>query len=282
MDNKVTGDRIKQHFHYDWYKYVALAAVCVFVFALAYTWSGNLRSYEELDAMITCYEFYDSEFTEDALEYLNENVDGNIVKRINVQSIVPQAPGWGEVLSSYGFSDRTSFLILPESKVEEWAKTFMCMYNVYTPGGVYNTDVWGRIIPEQLRDHYRVPGSAASYYMRIAVVNQQCDNGEIDADTRDEQVAAIYAELNALNENLYFAEDANGIEGVYALRVDNLVNISSYINFKNDDYEDEKYYLVMHYRNGNIGEYGLSERTYSHYESFYLINFMLTRYGVSE
>ena len=256
MDNKVTGDRIKQHFHYDWYKYVALAAVCVFVFALAYTWSGNLRSYEELDAMITCYEFYDSEFTEDALEYLNENVDGN--------------------------SDRTSFLILPESKVEEWAKTFMCMYNVYTPGGVYNTDVWGRIIPEQLRDHYRVPGSAASYYMRIAEVNQQCDNGEIDADTRDEQVAAIYAELNALNENLYFAEDANGIEGVYALRVDNLVNISSYINFKNDDYEDEKYYLVMHYRNGNIGEYGLSERTYSHYESFYLINFMLTRYGVSE
>ena len=22
MDNKVTGDRIKQHIHYDWYKYV--------------------------------------------------------------------------------------------------------------------------------------------------------------------------------------------------------------------------------------------------------------------
>ena len=38
MDNKVTGERIKQHLYYDWYKYVALAIVCIFVFVVAYVW----------------------------------------------------------------------------------------------------------------------------------------------------------------------------------------------------------------------------------------------------
>ena len=79
MDNKVTGERIKQHLYYDWYKYVALAIVCIFVFVVAYVWSGNLRSYEELDVMLTCYDFFDSDFEDDAMDYLNENAAGNIV-----------------------------------------------------------------------------------------------------------------------------------------------------------------------------------------------------------
>ena len=66
MDNKITRDRIKQHMHYDWYKYVVCVLLCVFIFSLAYTWSGNYRAYEELDVFITCYDFYDDDFKSDA------------------------------------------------------------------------------------------------------------------------------------------------------------------------------------------------------------------------
>ena len=101
MDNKVTGERIKQHLYYDWYKYVALAIVCIFVFVVAYVWSGNLRSYEELDVMLTCYDFFDSDFEDDAMDYLNENAAGNIVKLISVQHIAPQSNLLAETLSTY-------------------------------------------------------------------------------------------------------------------------------------------------------------------------------------
>lgn len=281
MDNKITADRIKQHIHYDWLIYVVVLLVSVFVFSLAYTWSGNLRSYEELDVMITCYELYDAKFADDALKYLNENAEDNIVKSINVQRVSPQANSWAEVLNNYGFGDRTSFIILPESKVDDWAKTFMCMYNTFAEGSVYNANVWERIIPDELKEFYKVPSNAQDYFDEIRAINAEIESGIIDEESGKTRIKDVYAELNALNENLYFAEDYSGVQGVFALRVDNLENIASHILFKDEQYEDEKYYMVMHYRNGNIGEYGLKEKTYSHYESFWLIRFMLTRYGVS-
>lgn len=280
MDNKITGDRIKQHLHYDWYKYVAIAAVCIFVFVLAYTWVGNNRSYEELDTMFTCYDFYDADFASDALDYLNENVENNIIRRVNVQEVSPQSNSWGEILSAYGFGDRTSFLILPESKIDEWANTFMCMYNTGMQGGAYNSDVWERIIPEQLREFYAVPGEVATYFEAISRAETDFDEGMISSQELEQIKKDNYAIINSLNENLYLAKDANGTEGVYALRVDNLINVSSYVSFKSKAYEDERYFLVMHYRNGNIGEYGIVNKTREHYESFYLIRFLLTRYGV--
>lgn len=280
MDNKVTGDRIKQHFHYDWYKYVAIAVVCIFVFVLVYTWSGNHRSYEELDTMFTCYDFYDADFASDALDYLNETCEGNIVKRINVQNVSPQSQNWGEIISSYGFGDRTSFLILPESKIDQYAKMFMCMFNTRMPDGAYNSDVWRRIIPEELKEFYAVPENADDCFRAIEKAHTDCDSGEITVEERDKIQEEQYKLLNTLNENLYFAKDADGYEGVYALRIDNLPNVSSYLALEDKKYEKEKYYLVMHYHNGNIGEYGNSDKTRDHYESFYLIRFLLTRYGV--
>lgn len=269
MDNKFTADRFKQHLHYDWYKYVACAIVGIFVFVLAYSWAGNYRDYESLEVMLTCYDWYDSDFCADAIEYLNKNVEGNSVKQIAIQNISAQSGYWGEAISGYGFGKRTSFLIIPESKISEYASTFMCMYMVDVNANNYNNDVWKRIIPSELRDFYYVPESAVELLDKIAV----SDN--------DEKREKLMEELNLINENVYFAVNSKGVQGVYALRVDNLPNIGSAMKFDHEDTDYEKYYLVMHYRNSNVGQYGINKKTMNHYESFYLIKFFLNRYGVN-
>ncbi len=267
MDNKFTADRFKQHLHYDWYKYVAVAIVGIFVFVLAYTWAGNYRDYETLEVMLTCYDWYDTDFENDALRYLNENVEGNSVKQLAIQEISAQSGYWGEAISGYGFGTRTSFLIIPESKIAEYASTFMCMYMVDDNSNNYNNDVWKRMVPSELEEFYAVPQSASDLFDKLE-------------NAVDEERENILGELNSLNENVYFAVNSKGVRGVYALRVDNLVNIGSGMKFDYANTEDEKYYLVMHYRNSNVGPYGINEKTLSHYESFYLIRFFLNRYGV--
>ena len=269
MDNKVTGDRIKQHIHYDWYKYVVCVVLCVFVFSLAYTWSGNYRAYEELDVFITCYDFMDDDFKSDALKYLNENCDNNIVKVIGLSEMSAISGSWGEALNAMGFNDRTSFLILPESQMDTYASGFLCMYSVASGTHNANAEIWNAVIPDELKDFYALPDNI-----------DECVDKLAKAKT-DAELKTVKDEVNAINENLYFDKGGRGI-GVYGVRVDNLADITR-IRFKSTNpalYPDEKYYLVMHYNNHNSGSYGYTNKITGHYESFAFVKFFLTRYGV--
>ena len=269
MDNKITRDRIKQHMHYDWYKYVVCVLLCVFIFSLAYTWSGNYRAYEELDVFITCYDFYDDDFKSDALKYLNKNCSNNIVKVIGVSSMSAISPSWGEALNSMGYNDRTAFMILPESQMDTYAATFLCMYSVTANSGKTDENIWKAVIPDELKEFYAIPENVGEYIDRMAKAES------------DEQLVEIKKEVNAINENLYFDKGNRGM-GVYGIRVDNLADTTR-IRFKSydpDRYPDEKYYLVMHYNNHNSGSYGYTNKIDGHYESFALAKFFLTRYGV--
>ena len=243
MDNKVTKQRFLTHLRYDWLKYVAVLIVGVFVFVLAYSWMGNLRTSERLKIMFTCYEFYDQEgFEEDAIEYLNDTYPNNIVQDLSVYTVSATNENWGESLNAYGFDVNVIMLILPENKMEEWASWFMPMQK--ENDAKYNRDIWDRIIPEG---------------------------------------------LNLAGSDLYWAEK-EGVRSVYGIRVDNLVNIKSAFKFNLTaqevadaglaEYDYQKYYLVMHYRNMNIGEYGTSKKYKNHYEGFGVIRYFLQRYGV--
>lgn len=271
MDNRITHERIKQHLHYDWFKYVVFVVLCVFVFSLAYTWSGNYRAFEELDIFVTCYSYMDDDFKEDALKYLNKNCSNNVVKVIGVSHISAISGSWGESLNAMAMNDRTSFLILPESQMENYASTFLCMYSVSAGSHKVNTEIWNAIMPDELKENYAVPDNINDYVERMAAASD------------DAQLQEIKKEANAENENLYFDKGNRGI-GVYGIRVDNLYDVTR-IRFKSDRpdlYPDEKYYLVMHYNNHNSGSYGYTEKITEHYESFALVKFFLTRYGVPQ
>lgn len=269
MDNKFTSERFKKHLHYDWYKYVGVLLLGIFFFSLIYTWSGNYRDHEVLEGMITCYSWYDTDFESDALGYLNENVDNNTVKKLAIQEVSVQSADWLDIIQGFGLGQRTAFMVLPEQYLKEFVGNFMCLYNTSEDAGAYNYDVWEKIIPEQLRDFYAIPENAEQYADMIA------------AAEKSEDAASLLDELNALNDNVYFARGATGGFGVFALRIDNLPNIAGAMSFKEPGVPDEKYYLLLYGKNSNVGKYGVNEKTYSHNEAFYLFRFILTRYGVA-
>ena len=259
MKERITGERIKEHFHYDWFKYVAVFLACIFVFFVAYTWMGNLRVYERLEGFITCYNYYDeTAFEEAVVDHLNSSdyaySQTNSVKEVSFYTLPENSPSWGETLSAYCMDKGTIIVVLPESKMADYANWFFPLK--VKDNKNYEQRVWNRIIPSELKEWYE---------------NE---------------------------ENLFVSEDdadgdgkGDGSSSVYGLRIDNLPNISSAMKFTLTpeeaeergivDYVPEKYYLLVHYRNYNIGEFGMKPKYYSHAEGFEVVRFFLSRYGVT-
>ena len=263
MENKITSERIKNHFKYDWFKYLAVLIACIFVFCVAYVWMGALRVYERLECFITCYEFYDQDnFERDVVAHLNGDYvysDTNSVKEVNTYTLPAHSGSWGETLSAYGHDLGTLIVVLPESQMETWANWFFPLKKSAEddPNGVYTSRVWDRIIPNELKGWYE---------------NE---------------------------ENVYWQKEYDDSQGgnfgassIYGLRLDNLPGIENYFKFTLteeeafmaglDDYQPEKYYLLVNYMNYNLGEYGYSSKYYSHAEGFEVVKYFLTRYGVQK
>lgn len=117
MDNKITRERLKVSLKYDWLAYVAVAVVAIFLSVFIFGWIANLKTDEKIEIFIVCNEHYDDTLGEDALKYLQENVEGNRILQVNVTYVSPSDTNYRDLYSTNGGSS-SSILILPKSEME--------------------------------------------------------------------------------------------------------------------------------------------------------------------
>jgi hypothetical protein len=116
MDNRLTKPRLAQHFKYDWYKYLAVAIVAVFVSIFLFDWIATTKAWERLDIYIVSNEFYDNTLKSDVKKFLNENVEDNMIREVNVTHISPSDSQYRDLYTANGGSGST-ILILPYSEM---------------------------------------------------------------------------------------------------------------------------------------------------------------------
>ena len=286
MDNKITKNRLVQHLKYDWYKYLALIAVVVFLSIFIFDWIATTKAWEKLDIYIVSNKFYDSTLKDDVQKFLDENIDDNIIREVNVTQISPSNSEYRDLYSTNGGSGST-ILILPYSEmVLTGHQVLTAVSNNYLSEGTMfsNSDFF-----------------VGDYLLKDTQLRSQYFNAD-GSGVLDNLFVFDWT----MNTERYDDDYYKGISGnVYGFRLDNLARCpyewyqydGNQIVYEKDENGEDKIdengekipvkeggYLVVnsHASAYTVGEYGVGSDYDDHFETFMVAGFILERYFYGE
>ncbi|MBE5732589.1 MAG: hypothetical protein E7353_06070 [Clostridiales bacterium] len=283
MDNKLTKQRLAHHFKYDWYKYLAIAIIAVFVSIFLFDWINTTKAWERLDIFIVSNKFYDTTLKSDIKNFLDENVEDNMIREINITHITPSDPQYRDLYTSNGGSGST-ILILPESEMK----------------------LTGHQVLTAVSNKYKTEGSmldnADFFVTDYLLKDNNLLNNYFNADGSG-IMDNLFAFSCESNPDRYYDDYYKGIEGnIYGFRIDNLARCpyefyqydEANIMYEKDEngelvLDDEtgqpipvkdRGYLVVnaHATAYTVGKYGTGSDYDDHFETFMVARFILERY----
>jgi hypothetical protein len=285
MDNRLTKPRLAQHFKYDWYKYLAVAIVAVFVSIFLFDWIATTKAWERLDIYIVSNEFYDETLKADVKKFLDDNIEDNMIREVYVTHITPSDPQYRDLYTSNGGSGST-ILILPESEMNLTGHQVLTVVDnkkMQENGGTMyeNADFF-----------------VNDYLLKDSKVREKYFNA--DGSGIMDNLFQFRCEINP---DRYYDDYYKGIEGnIYGFRIDNLARCpyefyqydGNEILYEKDEHGElilneetglpipvkDRGYLVVnaHATAYTVGKYGTGSDYDDHFETFMVAGFILERY----
>ena len=276
MDNKVTAQRLKISLKYDWLAYVAVAVVAIFISFFVFGWIANVKNHEKIEIFIVCNEHYDDTLGEDALKYLQENVENNRILQVNVTYVSPSDSSYRDLYSTNGGSS-SSILILPKSEMDLTGYMYPFVvdklhYSDNTKEPIDSLTYAGSMLnlSEQMKDYY-LSGSNWRYRMYTYVYNG--DNEEEDEYLANSASGNMYGfEISSLagGENYKFYQyDSNGIK--YMSKLDGTPDLSR-------PYTEPGYLVINDANCYTVGKLCKDKKYHDRIETFVVAKFILERY----
>ena len=290
MDNKLTKSRLLYHFKDSWYKYLAMAIVCIFLSIFLFDWIATTKAWERIDIYIVCNRFYDEDLKDDVMKFLDENCEDNMIREVNVTHLSPSDSEYREQYTLNGGNNST-ILVLPYSEMALTGHQVLTLvenkYLQTNGGSMYD--------------------SADTYVGEYILKDSNVRNRYFNADGSG-ILENLYVFDWKINEQSYNDTYYHGITGnVYGFRIDNLDRCpfewyqyedeSSEIKYEKDANGEyikdangdkipvkDKGYLVVnsHASAYTVGEYSVGKKYDDHNETFMVAGFMLERYFYGE
>jgi hypothetical protein len=286
MDNKITKNRLTQHLKYDWYKYLALVAVVIFLSIFLFDWIATTKAWERLDIFIVSNKFYDDTLKDDVKKFLDDSLENNIIREVSVTHISPSSSDYRDVYSTNGGSGST-ILILPYSEM------VLTGHQVLTAVSNKNNKDNQGVVKFEDADFF-----VGDYLLK----DPNLKNNYFNADGSG-ILENLFVFDWKMNEERYNDSYYKGISGnVYGFRIDNLArcpfewyqydgNQIVYETYENGEYVldkngekipviDKGGYLVVnsHASSYTVGKYGVGSDYDDHFETFMVAGFILERY----
>ncbi len=288
MDNRLTKSRLVQHLKYDWYKYLAIVIIAVFVSIFLFDWIATTKAWERLDIYIVSNKFYDNTLQADVQKFLDENIEDNMIREVHVTHITPSDPQYRDLYTTNGGSGST-ILILPKSEMELTGHQVLTVVDnkkMKENGGTMleNADFF-----------------VSDYLLKDNKVRENYFNADGSGIMQN-----LFQFTCEINPDRYYDTYYKGIEGnIYGFRIDNLercpyefyqynkeVNYAEILYEKDGDGNlildangepiplKEEGYLVVnaHATAYTVGKYGTGSDYDDHFETFMVAGFMLERY----
>lgn len=286
MDNRLTKSRLAQHFRYDWYKYLAVAIVAVFVSIFLFDWIATTKAWERLDVYIVSNKFYDDTLKSDIEKFLDENLEDNMIREVNVTHLSPSDPQYRELYTANGGSSST-ILILPYSEMVLTGHQVLTVVDnkkMKENGGsmLDNADFFVKdylLKDSELLNHYfNADGSgvmANLFEFSCSLSPQRYEN--------DEYYKGIEGNVYGFRiDNLprcpyeFYQYDGNGI--VYEKEPNGELKLDKQTGEPIP--KTESGYLVVnsHATAYTVGKYGVGSDYDDHFETFMVAGFILERY----
>lgn len=284
MDNRLTKARLGQHFKYDWYKYLAVAIIAVFVSIFLFDWIATTKAWERLDIYIVSNKFYDDTLKADVKKFLDDSIEDNMIREVQVTHISPSDSQYRDMYTANGGSGST-ILILPESEMNLTGhQVLTAISNKYmqADGGTMldNADFF-----------------VTDYLLKDTKLLQNYFNADGSGKADN-----LFTFSCAINPESYYDSYYKGIEGnVYGFRIDNLKRCpfefyqydGNEIKYEKDENGElildehgqpkpikDRGYLVVnsHATAYTVGKYSTGSDYDDHNETFMVAGFILERY----
>jgi hypothetical protein len=130
MDNRLTKKRLNDHLSYDWWKYIALIAGCIFFWSLVFSIiEPRLASSKRLEIFFIVNRYYDGN-SEKLMKGLKEYLTDEIVE-INFQNYQPDQDVTLQVLQARLGVQEGDLYVFPFSEEEN------DLFGIYTDNGIF-------------------------------------------------------------------------------------------------------------------------------------------------
>ncbi|MBO5224535.1 MAG: hypothetical protein J6C23_08505 [Clostridia bacterium] len=283
MDNKITKPRLAQHFKYDWFKYLVVAVIAVFVSIFLFDWIATTKAWERLDIYIVSNKFYDDTLKADIKKFLDDNIEDNMIRDVYVTHVSPSDPQYRDLYTANGGSGST-ILILPESEMNLTGhQVLTAVSNKYKQNGTSMLDNADFFVKDYL---LKDSGVLNNYF--------NADGSGI--------MDNLFQFKCEINPDRYYDSYYKGIEdNIYGFRIDNLARCpfefyqydGREILYEKDENEElvldehgqpipvkDKGYLVVnsHATAYTVGKYSTGSDYDDHNETFMVAGFILERY----
>lgn len=285
MDNKVTKSRLLFHLKYDWYKYLVFVLISIACSILFFDWIATTKAWERIDVYIVSNKFHDNTLQEDILKYLDENLENNKIREVQVTHLSPSDPDYRDLYTVNGGSSST-ILILPYSEMALTGHQVLSLTsNEYVSGN---------------KTMYE---SADTFVGEFLLKDEQVKNNYFNSSGSGILDNLFVFDWES-NKDAYNDDYYKGITGnVYGFRIDNLARCpfewyqyeedSNQIKYEKDgngnyilDENNQKIpvkdkgYLVVntHAAAYTVGEYSVGTKYDDRNDSFIVAGFILERY----
>lgn len=242
MDNRITKNRILRHLEYDWFKYLLLIALSVFVWYMVFMEINHSRTFERVEVFFACYDDGSENLGGGFKDWLYSHGD-TVTREVNVTYRSPADNAYGEF---YVASSTTAdVFIIPKESLAVNPLAFLEL-----------TDDILEYVPESLRDNEDL------YY----AYNEDDQAGEYFREEFVERKFGIRVDnLSKIDvDNPPFLFDLTKAEGYTEEQIEALPS---------------EFYLVLSRSSIKTGEHGPKAKYHDLTQSLKFITYFLETYG---